>query len=368
MANTYSSWSSINEATLARGRQVIKDPISGKRQKIAYKVQSDNKMIIRLIRMLSIVDAAGNITNQGASILINFMNSQLAILSSLPEAKSGINDAWFKKYLFIYTVKKDTQRREDEGPAESGREKIQFTVVKREEFPNIPEGTKFINTLVLDKRGGSIETTPIIDEVIQDNQASVNSDDTDEGANMVVKDKTEDEATGTDETADLAGKRFRYTMRTNSKLYLMEFTEDGAIDARLIKESDPNGVISWEDPKIMWITDADKTKSGWRSEWSSDVPLYQDQEITNRIDKDFLYKMFNDAEFRDKIISEYEEEFGGSELSAETLRRNLYYRNGNPIFAEAATSKSTESDGRSDSGTKYTPVSTVTKYQDQTIS
>jgi hypothetical protein len=363
MANTYSSWNSINEATLARGKQVIKDPISGKRQKIAYKVQSDNKLIIRLIKMLSIVDAAGNITNQGASILLDFMNSQLAILSNLPEARSGINDAWFKKYLFIYTVKKDTQRREDEGPAEGGREKIQFTIVKREDFPSIPEGTKFINTLVLDRQGGSIETTPIIDEIIQDNQESVNSDDTDDGANMIERDQTEDDATGTDETADLAGKRFRYTMRTNSKLYLMEFTEDGAIDARLVKESDPNGVISWEDPKIMWITDADKTQSGWKSNWSNEVPLYQDQEITNRIDKDFLYKMFNDAEFRDRILSEYEEEFGGSELSAENLRNQLYYKNGNPIFAEATASTS-----GSDAGTDYTPVSTVTRYQDKTIS
>jgi hypothetical protein len=340
MENSYSSWRSINEMKVAKGKQTIKDPQTGKKQKIAYKIQSDNKILIRLVKMLSITDAAGNLTQQGASILVEYMNTQLAIVSSLPEAKGGINDNWFKKYAFIYTVKKDTQMREDEGPAQNGREKIQLTVVNRADFPMIPAGARFVNTTVVEK-GVSAETSPVVTDIIQDNQQSVTTDNTEEGANIIPEDQKTEDATGTQETASLSGKKFRYTMRTNNKTYLMEFTEDGAIDAVVIGEAGPNGVVSYQtegsDWKIMWITDEDSDSEDWTKEWMSTASktLFTDQEITNRIDRDFLYKMFTNKEFRDGILAEYESEFGESEVSAENLRNLLYYKNGSAIFPKA---------------------------------
>lgn len=342
MANSFSTWSSINEKMLSKGKQVIIDPQSGKRQKIAYKVQSDNKLMIRLVRMLSIVDAAGNITPLGASILVEFMNTEMAILATLTGARSGINDAWFKTYAFIYTVKKDTQTRKDEGPAQNGREKIQLTVVNRADFPMIPAGAKFVNTTVI--QGASSDTSPVITDIIQDNQQSANADNTDSGANIIQDDRIEADAVGTEDTANLAGKRFRYTMRTNNKTYLMEFTEDGAIEARTLEvPGGPNGVVSYEAGgeswKIMWITDEDAGIEPWTGPWNSLKPLYKDQEITNRIDRDFLYKMFTNKEFRDKILAEYEAKYGDSEITAENLRRLLYYRSGEAIFAKQAVDR-----------------------------
>jgi hypothetical protein len=337
MGNSYSTWNSMNEAfgAKARGKQVIKDPQSGKRQKIAFKVQNDNKILIRLVKMLSIVDAAGNITARGASILTEFMNSQLAILNSIPGATKSINDEWFKNHFFIYTVLKDTQTREDEGPAKNGREKIQLTIVNRADFPNIPAGAKFVNTNVA---ASGAESSPIIQDVVQDNQQTVAVDDTDEGANILQDDLSTGDAEGTEETQTLVGKKFRYTMRTNQKLYLMEFTEDGAIDARAVEDNKPNGVVSWQDPKVMWITDEDEGSAGWVEGWSeAAMPLYSDQEITNRIDKDFFTKIFTDSEFRDRIIKEYEDEWGDSELTAENIRKMLYYTSGEKIFPGASS-------------------------------
>ena len=364
MANSFSSWNSINERNLSRGKQVIVDPQSGKRQKIAYKVQSDNKILIRLVRMLSIVDPAGNITPQGASILVEFMNTEMAILAAVPGAISGINDAWFKTYAFIYTVKKDTQTREDEGPAQNGREKIQLTVVDRADFPMIPAGAKFVNASVI--QGASADTSPVITDIIQDNQQTVQTDDTDDGANIIPDDQTEEDAEGTEETADLAGKRFRYTMRTNNKTYLMEFTEDGAIEARTLEvPGGPNGVVSYETSgaswKIMWITDYDAGTEPWTGAWNALKPLYKDQEITNRIDRDFVYKMFTNKEFRDKILAEYEAEYGDSEITSENLRRLLYYKNGNAIFAEQVKAQ------QSADGTGNTEVSNTSLYKQRTF-
>ena len=338
MSNSYESWKSVNEQIFkkkSRGKQVIVDPQSGKRQKISYKLQSDRKILIRLVRMLSIIDESGNLTQLGASALSDFMNSQMTILSSIPEGRSGINDNWYKKYFFIYTVLKDTQTRSDEGPAERGREKIQLTIVNRDEYKDLAPGAKFVNTKIIGQ--STKESNPIISELISDNQKSVEVDDTPEGANIIVDDSDASDAKGTQETAILAGSKFRYTMRTNGKLYLMEFTENGALDASTVDSSDgPNGIISYEDPKIMWITEADQNVEGWKKGWSNNIPLSQDQEITNRIDKSFLTKMFTDSEFRNNTIQKYNEEFGASEITAENLRSMLYYSDGNLIFPESA--------------------------------
>lgn len=362
MGNSYNSWNSINEAwgASARGKQIIKDPQTGKRQKIAFKVQSDNKILIRLVKMLSIVDSAGNITQQGASILTEFMNSQLAILNAIPGGKGSINDAWFKDHLFIYTVLKDTQTREDEGPAQNGREKIQLTIANRADFPSLPAGAKFVNSNV----ASAGDTTPVIQELVQDNQQTVVVDDTDDGANIIEDDLAIDDAEGTEETEELVGKKFRYTMRTNQKLYLMEFTEDGAIEARAIEDNKPNGVVSWDNPKVMWITDEDSGSAGWIQGWEPDTPLYVDQEITNRIDKDFFTKIFTDKEFRDRIIKEYEDEWGDSELTAENLRNLLYYTDGAKIFPQAASAEKEADQGTYQTSTAPTVVDL---YQQKTF-
>ena len=151
--------------------------------------------------------------------------------------------------------------------------------------------------------------------------------------------QTEDEITDEQgNSAEYVGKKFAYYMRTNRINYIMEFTADAAIEA--VPEAEgPSGVITWEDPKVMWNTDLDNPdESGnksqeWIKNWK-DVQLSTDGEITNAVDRSFLMKMLTDASFRDNILNEYEDE--ASKFGPESLRSMLYYKDNTRIFPGAA--------------------------------
>ena len=135
----------------------------------------------------------------------------------------------------------------------------------------------------------------------------------------------------------------------------MEFLDFGDISADVISESDPNGVITHtktsEKEMIEWTTEVYEENPDWMQRWGG-AKLYSDQEITNKIDRDFFIKIFTDKVFRDKIIAEYEEEWGGSEITAENLRSMLYYKKGEKIFPESSGKVvNTEEIPGTDSGT-----------------
>lgn len=145
-----------------------------------------------------------------------------------------------------------------------------------------------------------------------------------------------------EETKKELGKRFLYTMRTNSKLYLMEFTPNGTISAKTEDGSDPNGTVSYDSSgkKVMWSTALDDAKSK-ESKVQSNVgtPLFTDAEITNSQDKVFFEKMFTDEAFRRKTIEDYEKDYGGSEITPNNLKKMLFFKNGTPIFSTASQSQ-----------------------------
>ncbi len=332
--NSFYSWYQLNEGIFNpknRGKLVITLP-DGTRQVAKYKVQSDNKFLIKLIRNSSMIDEGGNLTKDGANKMMTFINSQAEITSAI----GTLNPQWFTDKFLIYIVKRDTQMSDE--PGDKGREKIQFIVALRSEFPNVPAGANFVNSSVA--QTGIPQDSPAIVQV-EDIENTVVTDDTEENPEPVIQDETpEEQEVEETQDADLIGKKFRYSMRTNGKIYLMEFLDTGALSADVVGENDPNGVVSYskeaEVDKINWTTDLDEGVEDWKRGWGG-APLFSDQEITNKIDRDFFIKIFTDKEFRDKIIAEYEAEWGGSEINAANLRSMLYYKsNGQKIFPEAA--------------------------------
>jgi hypothetical protein len=329
--NSFSSWRQLNEGLFDpknRGKVIV--TVDGKKQIAKYKIQGDDKFMIKLIRNASLIDEAGNLTSQGASKLTEFINGQPEITGTIGK----IDDLWFKDKILIYVVKRDTQMSDAGG--NKGREKVQFIVANRADFPNLPAGSKFVNSAVA--RTGAESSSPIITEIVDNVEDVAVKDNTNEEPEIIEQQREEEQEVKETQDSELIGKKFRYTMRTNSKTYLMEFMDSGALSADVIGETEPNGVVGYSNEegadKINWVTDLDDSIPNWTKNWGR-AALYTDQEITNKIDRNFFIKIFTDEEFRNKIIAEYEAEWGGSEITVENLRKMLYYKNETRIFPEA---------------------------------
>lgn len=340
--STFNSWSAINENLFRnRGRQVIVDPETGKRQIAVYKVQKNNRFMIKLIKMRSIIDEAGNLTKAGSESLISFINAQMALVQALG---GKLDDTWFATKCLAYTVKKDTQYNEEGG--KKGREKVQFAIINKSDYPNLDlNNVQFINSVGLEK-----------DETVQDIENLVIIDDTNEDPideeehnndNQTEDDIIDDQS----DSAGYVGKKFTYYMRTNRINYIMEFTADAAIEA-LPDGEGPSGVVTWEDPKVMWNTDLDNPDSSgnksqdWIKNWK-DVKLSTDGEITNAVDRSFLMKMLTDAAFRDKTLKDYEDE--AAKFGPESLRSMLYYKDNTRIFPGASAPEKNDDTAQNDS-------------------
>jgi hypothetical protein len=240
-------------------------------------------------------------------------------------------------------------------------------VANRADFPKLPPDAKFVNSAIAET-AGSEENAAVVTQIVTDNKEAVVKDDTNENPEEIRQEDVEDVEVEETQDEALIGKKFRYSMRTNGKLYLMEFMNSGALQADIIGDNNPNGVVSYEDNgaggMINWTTDLDKESSGWAwlKNWGS-APLYTDQEITNKVDKEFFLKIFTDEEYRNKIIADYEAEWGESEMTVENLRKMLYYKDGTRIFPEAGNVASNEPSAEEKdlpSGGSYTGGGTYT--------
>lgn len=318
MIQSFKSWSNINEAVTAKDRSILINPVTGQRQKIVWKLQDDSNLIVKIVRKaMDLLDANGNLTKNGVSAFTEFFNSQPEFTTRLGK----IDSQFFNRKFFVYSVL-------HEGDI---RTKIQFRIVDRSGYPEVPANVQFINT---DGLTQYIEKNPELSTVATETENKVKTEVV-TGEPQEIEQKGEQEAVGTTETKEEVGNKFLYTMRTNGKNYLMEFTEDGAIDASCQTDG-PDGAISYISGKIMWYTDEDSLNAGRSfSKWmkGGGVPaLYMDIEISNLSDKSFLTKMFTDDAFREKTIREYEEKYGTSEISEDNIRQLLYFKDGNPIF------------------------------------
>ena len=349
MIKSFKSWEDVSEAKI-RGSQVLRSP-SGKRQKIAFKVQGDNKFLLKIIRMNDVI-SGGKMTKEGAAAIVNFFNSQLALVNSFGK----IDSEFFKTKFIIYTVKRDTNR----------QEKVQFTIADDSKHPEIPTTTQFISSeeaeaLLKAYNAANAEADDTgLNDVIVDNQEVI--DDTEDDPEIIDDEGGEEDAEGSEEIDEELwenGYKFMYTMKTNMKTYICKFVDGGAIDANVKGEKAPNGAVSWEDPKIMWFTDLDNEDAGKEyAEWvDKGAPLYVDQEITHKMDVDFFTKMFTDKEFRDDVLKKYNDEYGESEVNLENIRNMLYYKDNTKIFPSVAK-PTADADATADAGADPNDVET----------
>ena len=73
MIKSFNSWSSLTEA-IAKGKDTMIDPTSGKKHKITYKVQSNTKFVMKIINDLDVIDASNKLTVTGIEAIKNYFN------------------------------------------------------------------------------------------------------------------------------------------------------------------------------------------------------------------------------------------------------------------------------------------------------
>jgi hypothetical protein len=320
MIKSFNSWTKINES-IAKGKDVLTNPTTGKKHKLKYKVQNKENFILKIINDLDIIDQ-GKLTPGGIAAIKDYFNDE----DQFTMAIGQLTPAFFKDKFIVYTILSDGEL--------FGRtkQKIQFNIQSRlgedgkPKYPSIGQNVEFIDSELFKQ----IESgaTALVQNIIQTGQQTILPD-----PEQIVS--TETEPIKNEETASLKGKKFLYTMRTNAKLYLMEFTETGVLTATTRDGSDPNGTVSYDatNKKVLWSTKLDDAQSkDSKISQEKGTPLFYDMEIIQTQDKTFLERIFTDDAFRNKIIAEYEEEYASSELTPENLRGMLFYKDGKPIF------------------------------------
>jgi hypothetical protein len=338
MNNSIEKWEDINEGyATAKGRQVLL--INGKRVKLVYKAQNDNQLLIKLVRTIGVIDDSGKMTSKGAGALVNFFNSQIGLVNSYGKLDSN----FFSKKVIVYTVLKDTPR----------TEKIQLTLTDRSKIPGLDSKTQFISTAALKQLSVKDQ---VVKGIVDDTEQKVKVDDTSNDPEEIKSGEAED-AKGTGATMRASGVKFRYEMRSNSTLYSMEFTEDGAIDSVRVKGSGVNGQVSWEDNAPYWYTDVDNTAAGFKKAAKSKDPLAIDGEITNNVDREFFTKIFTDDDFLQEILNEYQEKYAKFDINGDTIRGMLYYPDNSKIFPDYKSDDDGQENQVAASGTESSPSS-----------
>lgn len=317
MIKSFNSWSAVTE-TIASGTEKYLNA-AGKKVKITYKVQSPTKFVMKLINFEDVIinDA---LTQEGISAIIAFLNEEDPFTMNIGQ----LTPMFFKENFIVYEILRDGEILGRQ------KQKIQFSIEKRKDasgkalYPSLSDAVHFINSKSF-KAAAPTATTVLSQLSVTAQQAQ-------------LPDPKPEESTvssGTAETKKEKGKKFLYTMRSNSKIYAMEFAIDGTISAKTKDGSNPNGIVSYDstNKKVMWSTTLDDaTAKDVKISKVSGSPLFSDSEITNTQDKVFLEKMFTDEAFRNKIIEEYESDYATNEISPENLRNLLYFKDGKSIF------------------------------------
>lgn len=332
MPQSFNSWNQINES-LAKGKEKYLNPVSGKKAKITFRVQTAKQFVMKLINYDDIIDQSNKLTQPGIDALVTFLNSEESFVRTIGQ----ITPEFFKTRFIVYTILRDGEI------LGRSKQKIQFLIEYRKDavgnnlHPNVPENIQFIDSESF--KALSKLAPQIVQSILQTGQGAT------------LPDPRPDEAQpDSGENTEYVGKKFLYSMRTNNTLYMMKFTDSLTLEATVKSGGDPNGTISYNesDKTVLWNTslDDEEQEKGVTLSLRLQAPLFHDMEITNQFDKSFFIKLFTDPGFRQKILDEYEREYAGSEITAENLRKMLYYKDGNLIFgaASAASPGSEEED------------------------
>lgn len=321
MTQSFSSWNLLNES-IAKGKEIL--TINGKTHKVKYRVQSRDKFLIKIVNDLDILDSTGKLTSAGEEALIAFFNAEPAFTSQVGQ----ITPAFFEKSFIVYLVRRDSQNTSRQV------QKIQFSVEPRldsennPKYPAIAQSDRFVDEAKF--KGTSKEA----EEVLTQAQTLLTKTQVDD-PEVIKTDTTPAVAQDT----SIIGKKFLYTMRTNNKIYLMEFTADDKLKATTQDGSDPNGELTYTpaaegstDYTIFWDTNLDDSSRDTAISKRANATLYSDGTLYNNIDRKFIHRMFTDAAFRNEQLKIFEDEYKSSLIDAENLRRMLFYRDGTSIF------------------------------------
>lgn len=327
MAQSFSSWNLLNES-IAKGKEIL--TINGKTHKVKYRVQSRDKFLIKIVNDLDILDSTGKLTSAGEEALIAFFNAEPAFTSQVGQ----ITPAFFEKNFIVYLVRKDSQN------ASRQVQKIQFSVEPRldsennPKYPEITQSDRFVDEARF--KGTSKEAEAVLTHA-QTLLTKTKVDDPE-----VVKTDVAPEAT---QDTRIIGKKFLYTMRTNNKIYLMEFTADNKLKATTQDGSDPNGEITYmpssgesTDYTIFWDTDLDDSSRDTAISKRVNATLHSDGTLYNNIDRKFIHRMFTDTTFRNEQLKIFEDEYKSSLIDAENLKRMLFHKDGTSIFQQSKPS------------------------------
>lgn len=319
MVRSLNTWSQINEL-FGRGSIVAKDAKSNVRQKMIWRVQDGTSFLLKLIRMPNFIDPSGALTNDAITFILQHLNSE----PEFGKLFHQLNDVTFKDNFLAYTIVADKEN----------RDKIQFKLLPRKDYPNLPATLKFVSSTNLSQFSETPVQIPTTDD---DTEQPVIVDDHGDDAKPPKEEKEPEKVSEDKNNA----RKFLYLMRTNGIEYLMEFTTDfKKIAAKANKVGGTSGDVSY---------DQKADSLNWNADEGSAIladPLKSDTVITNGYDKNFLKKMFTDEAFRKGILDEYVAKYGASEVNDTSIKNMLYHRDGNPIFAApAVTADATSPEG-----------------------
>ena len=301
-----------------KGKEIWKDE-SGKKHKAVWKAQDATNFIVKLINDKDILDANGNMTVDGQTSLVSFLNEE----NSFVNQYGKLDQNFFNTKIIAYTVKRDTDR----------KQKIQFTILDRAALKAkieasaqdgqemlVLDGINFINASVLVNIDKPVPQNQniLIDKTIVD----VPSEETETEVEDETKETEIDEIPLEDDS--LIGKKFEYQSGADGKLYIIT-----------IDKGD-------KDELKFWAKSQDGTQEGWVV-LKGEEPFWigndeTEAAIVNAKDSDFFKRIYTDRPYLLELIAAFEAKYPeGYDFSIKNI---LYYMNGSKIYGdEQAESK-----------------------------
>ena len=295
------------------GKEVWRDE-SGKKHKVVWRAQDTTNFIVKLVNDYDWLDANGNLTNDGQSALLQFLNEE----NSFVNQYGKLDGNFFSKNIIVYSVKRDNDR----------RQKIQFSIVDRASLKAKIEAAAIDGQemLVLDNFNFiNASVIVAIDKALTD-KVKYNLDNT----ILKVEDEETEETEETEEDVipltddSLIGKKFEYQSGADGKLYVI------TVD----KDEDTGGLKFWARSK-------DSTREGWVV-LKGEEPFWVSKDgsstaVTNAKDRAFFIRIFADMDYLRELIAAFEEKYPDGFDFDFTIKDILYYTDGVKIYSEENT-------------------------------
>jgi hypothetical protein len=293
-----------------RGKEVFRDQ-TGKKHKVVWKAQDTNNFIVKLVADYQWLDPESNLNLDGQSAILQFLNGE----NSFVNQYGKLDGAFFSKNIIVYSVKRDTDR----------RQKIQFSIVDRATIMAKIKAASQEDQTMLNLEGLNFINASQL--VAIDNQISTNIQTNLEKTILNVPSETEEtgtEETGTDEVdvipvtdVSLIGKKFEYQSGADGKIYIVT-----------VEKNEETGGLKF------WAKSKDGTKEGWVL-LKEEEPIWDEKgrivAITNTKDREFFIRVYADSDYLKSLTDAFEKKY--PEGFDFTIKDILYYSDGTKIYS-----------------------------------